>query len=88
MQQPRTKRAKTTTSTIAPTKSENTPPTPRPLHSTKTVNVDDLADAVENGPIMGRSTALLVNKTLEFSEMFSPLYPQVIDFAKRVSRHG
>jgi hypothetical protein len=88
--QPRTKKAKTATSTTAPTKSEKTPPPPpRPLHSNKTViNIEDLADAVENGPIMGRSTTLLVNKTMEFTGMFSPLYPQVIDFVKRVRRHG
>jgi hypothetical protein len=91
-EQPRTKKAKTTTSTTtAPIMSEKTPPPPSlsHLHSIKTVMMlDDLADAVENGPLMGRSTTLLVNKTLEFSQMFSPLYPQVIDFAKRVRRHG
>jgi hypothetical protein len=87
-QQPRNhKKAKTSTSTTVPTKFDKTPPPP-PRHSSKTVvmDIDDIADAVENGPIMGRSTALYVNKTMEYA--VSPLYPQAIHFAKRVRRHG
>jgi hypothetical protein len=97
-QEPRNhKKAKTATSTTIPNKSDKTPPPPRPLFNNSTKNfmdVNNLANAVENGPILGRATVLHVSKTIDYScdemaVMLSPLCPKAITFSKRVHRrHG